>query len=59
MKTKEYSYSITKDQYNYLLPIFGNSGILKTRLLQRSDKYYFIGSNNDHVDMLNRCKFLK
>lgn len=57
---REYSFQITKVQYDYLLPIFGNCGSKK--LLCRTDrkiqKYFFIGSNDDFKDLLIRCKYI-
>lgn len=52
------SYSITKSQYDYLLPVFGVAGMLKTRLLTSNNRYYFIGSYIDYLDMLSRCFYL-
>lgn len=55
------SYSITKKQYDYLLPVFGNASD-NPKLLRRIDrgteKYYFIGTHAEYVDMLARCKYL-
>lgn len=54
------SFEITQEQYNYLLPIYGNTGSKK--LLCRTDrkveKYYFIGTDIEYKDLLNRCKYL-
>lgn|SRR5574343_172135 len=56
------SYSITKKQYDYLLPIYGNAGNSPVKLHHRVDgkldKYYFIGTDMEYADMLNRCKHL-
>ena len=56
------SYPITKKQYDYLLPIYGNSGTIPGKLHHRVDrkvdKYYFIGTDTEYVDMLNRCKYI-
>ena len=47
------SYQLTKDEFNYLLPV------LRKKLLQRCDKCYFIADNiEDLTDMLNRLKGL-
>jgi hypothetical protein len=58
----DYSYTLTKEQYDYLLPVFGNSSQgtkrLLTRIDRKVDKYYFIGTNDDYLDALNRCKYL-
>ena len=54
---RDYSFSITKKQYDYLLPVFGiSSG--NNRLLAKEKGYYFIGTNDDYLDMLNRCKYI-
>jgi hypothetical protein len=54
------SYPLTKQQYDYLLPIYGNVG--SKQLLSRTDrkveKYYFIGTHNQFTELLNRCKYL-
>lgn len=47
------SFRITKDEFNYLLPV------LKNKLLERGDMYYFISYDiNELTDMLNRLKGL-
>ena len=53
---RESSYSITQQQYNYLLPVFGI--VAQNRLLERQGKHFFIGNNEDYLDALNRCKYL-
>ena len=57
-----HSYTLTKEQYDYLLPVFGNAAQGVTKLLTRTDrhidKYYFIGTHEDYLDALNRCKYL-
>lgn len=55
---REYSYKITKKQYDYLLPIWGN-GCKNVRLLNHHNGYYFIGTYSDYCDALNRCKYLE
>lgn len=58
---REYSHSITKKQYDYLLPVFGiasGNNKLMRRTLGGNDFHYFIGTNDAHKDMLNRCKYL-
>lgn len=55
---RESSYTITKKQNDYLLPIFGISAQGKTKLLERVNSYFFIGTHTEYLDMLNRCKFL-
>lgn len=44
------SYQLTKEEYNYLLPV------LRSKLLYRNERYYFIGSTDDLSDMLDRLK---
>lgn len=47
------SFQLNKDEFNYLLPV------LKNKLLQSGDRYYFISHNiDDLTDMLNRLKGL-
>ena len=57
---REYSFEITIKQYNYLLPVFGCNGTnkLMSRVDRKINKYYFIGTNEDYIDLLNRCKYL-
>lgn len=47
-------YRLTKEEYNYLLPV------LKDKLLYKgkTDKYYFCGDLDDLKDMLSRLKGL-
>lgn len=60
--TREYSYTITKKQHDYLLPIFGR--IAKNKLIERYHSrkkittYLFIGSEEGYKDMLLRCRYL-
>lgn len=58
---RDYSFQITLEQYNYLLPIFGNIGTkqLVARVDRKINKYYFIGTNDEYLDLLNRCKYIK
>lgn len=57
---REYSFAITKTQYDYLLPIFGNAGSKKMLSItdRRIDKYFFIGTQESYLDLLNRCKYI-
>jgi len=57
---REYSFEITKVQHDYLLPIFGNCGTKKLlcRTDKKIDKYYFIGTKEDHIDLLTRCRYI-
>lgn len=54
---REYSFQITKKQYNYLLPVFGLRKLLSV-IDRRIDKYYFIGTKEQYLDLLNRCKYI-
>ena len=58
---RDYPLQITSEQYNYLLPVFGNCGSKKllNKIDRKVEKYYFIGSQDEHKDLLNRCKYLK
>ena len=57
---REYSFQINRERYNYLLPVFGITA--KNKLICRIDrkveKYFFIGSEDDHRDLLIRCKYI-
>lgn len=57
---RDSSFKITKKQYDYLLPVFGNVGSRKLLLKtdRNIDKYYFIGTYDDYLDLLNRCKYI-
>jgi hypothetical protein len=57
---KDYSFQITKKQYDYLLPVLENYGSkqLFSRVDRKVEKYYYIGSYNDYKEVLNRCKYL-
>jgi hypothetical protein len=57
---KDYSFQITKKQYDYLLPVLGNCGSkqLLSRVDRKVEKYYYIGSYNDYKEVLNICKYL-
>jgi hypothetical protein len=55
---RDNSYKITEKQYNYLLPVFGLSAKGVTKLHTSRGQYYFIGTYEEHKDMLNRCKYL-
>lgn len=46
------SYSLIKEEFNYLLPV------LRNKLFNRGNRYYFNGSSDDLTDMLNRLKGL-
>jgi hypothetical protein len=45
------SFELTKDEFNYLLPV------LRNKLIQSDDKYYIISNDiNDLSDIINRLK---
>jgi len=46
------SYRLKKEEFDYLLPV------LRKKLFNRRDRYYFNGSSDDLTDMLNRLKGL-
>jgi hypothetical protein len=46
------SYRLTKEEFNYLL------AVLRSKLFNRGDRYYFNGSSDDLTDMLNILKGL-
>ena len=56
------SFEITKERYNYMLPIYGIEGMLGDRMLRRVErgieKFFFIGTKSEYEDFLNRCKYL-
>lgn len=66
----KYVYEISKEIYNYLLPVYGKSaeynGFKRTidspYIVERSDKnedrYYFIGNPTEYIEMCDRCKYL-
>lgn len=47
-------FEITKEQYNYMLPIQH----IKDRMEERSGKYFYIGNKYMYEDFLERCKYL-
>jgi hypothetical protein len=57
---RDYSFQLTKNQYNYLLPVLGNcfSKQLFSRIDRKIEKYYFIGNHDNYKDLLNRCKYI-
>lgn len=46
------SYSLTKAEYNYLLPVLRKNLLYKAEI----DRYYFCGDTDELFDMLNRLK---
>lgn len=55
---RDQSYTLTEKQYDYLLPIFGICAPGVTKLLHRQNRYFFIGTYEEYMDALNRCKYL-
>jgi hypothetical protein len=60
MEYTDQSFEITKNQFNYLLPIYGNQATkqLLQKIDRKIDKFYFIGTYYQYLDLLNRCKYL-
>ncbi len=58
---RDYSFQITKTQYDYLLPVLGNSGTkqLMTRMEGKVEKHFFTGTEEGYKDLLDRCRFIK
>ena len=52
-----FSWSLTKKQYNNLLPTSVGANLL-VRRNKDVDKYYFIGVQDEFKDAMNRCKYL-
>ena len=48
------SYGLTKDEYNYLLPVIRNKLLYKVEI----DRYYFCGDGDELDDTLSRLKGL-
>ena len=57
---RDYSFEITKKRYDYLLPVLGPSytNQLVCRIDRKIEKYYFIGTNEQYNDLLNRCAYI-
>lgn len=57
---REYVFQITKKQHDYLLPVFGICGTNKLmyRIDRKIEKFFFIGTEDDYSDLLNRCVYL-
>ncbi len=55
------SYSISKEIYNYLLPVYGLSAIDKKypypTIEERKEGWFFYGTKYQHEDMLARIKY--
>ena len=60
--SRDYSYSITKAQYDYMLPVYmlmyGTKYFLHHVYAYKKDFYYFIGPYDEYLDMLQRCAYL-
>ena len=54
------SFKITKERHDYLLPVFGKTGTnqLLEKRVNGIDQYFFIGTEEEYLDLLNRCKYL-
>jgi hypothetical protein len=53
------SHPITQKQRNAMLAVPGFRGKMLTKNLPNgTQKFFFIGSNEEHLDLLNRCKYL-
>jgi len=54
-----HSFPITRNQFNYMLPVTGFRRRMLARDLPNGDQqFYFFGSHEDHRDFLNRCRYL-
>lgn len=57
------NYEISKEEYNYLLPIYGkcakdNGMRNEAFIIERNDKYFFCGTEMDYKEMKERCEYL-
>lgn len=57
------SFRITKEQYDYLLPVFRSKLLyvangIHMKSGEIKDLYAFTGTKEDYTDILNRCKYL-
>jgi acetate kinase len=52
------AFTITKAQYEYLLPVSNIKSKMLRRFTSNAISYSFIGSRAEYIDFLNRCKFL-
>ena len=52
------AYTITKKQYEYLLPVPNITSKMLRRFTGDAISYSFIGKRAEYIDFLNRCKFL-
>ena len=50
------SFQLTKNEFDYVLPVYYSSLTLRKKLYQSSDRYYFIGDSDDLEDLLYRLK---
>jgi hypothetical protein len=48
----DYSYALSKDQYNNLLPV------MRGNLLERDGRHFFIGTLGQFNDAMRRCAYL-
>lgn len=60
------NYEISKEEYNYLLPIYGrcafDNGFPKVCgnpfIIEREERYFFCGTTQDYKEMKERCKYI-
>lgn len=57
------NFKISKEVYNYLLPVYGpgskDSGFdMECFITEKNGQYFFIGTERDYKDMLERIKYL-
>ena len=52
------AYPITKQQYDYLLPVPSVKAKMHARIDKDGDTYYLIGTEEDYQDLLDRCVLL-
>jgi hypothetical protein len=60
------NYEISKEVYNYLLPIYGRcafeNGFKRDCgspfIIERDEMYFFCGTTQDYKEMQERCKYI-
>ena len=55
---KSNAFTITKEQYEYLLPVTNIKSKMLRRFTGNAISYCFIGNRAEYIDFLSRCKFL-
>ncbi len=54
------NYEIPQKLYNYLLPVYGICAPKKdANIIERGNKFYFIGNKFDYSEMLIRSEFFR